>query len=474
MGMYGLKSLSGVFEGKIFGMPAPPVNVEPTPRGSGHGMPQMPSLGPMQRSINLAGKGKDIESKIFGSVRKNNILTTGKINNGVGVQRALAKQNMFFKPIVGNTEQLSWNRVRKQYGLSLFGDQDRDGTPNVFDCDPWDRKKQAVIHDMVKFKRVINTPGGKLEVYKSDYTPTDMPNGMGGAFRDQIPTSAGPLDVVDVQEYPDDMGAMPDQPMPMQPQGPSATDKVLSFLGRAGAGTLKGTAQAANALFGNPTPKNSPEYEEARIRGRQAGLEEINRRRILYEESRARQAALLQEAKRQGFRPGEAQQQITIDPYTGQPIMFMQQRKGKKTRNVAYPVYPGTIANPGLVPLSQPQNQSVFGQVAGQTREALIQGFGSYDQGSAKVRSGFAVTGGGPNTLVQASYIPQTQSYRDKVISAVGSQRDREALAQQSPMQGQSYPQTQQTVQGGVWSPYSRKPVTYTRGPYRKHTMQMQ
>ena len=33
-------------------------------------------------------------------------------------------------------------RINQQKGLSMFGDHDGDGSPNILDCDPYDKNKQ--------------------------------------------------------------------------------------------------------------------------------------------------------------------------------------------------------------------------------------------------------------------------------------------------------------------------------------------
>lgn len=64
-----------------------------------------------------------------------------------------------------NFENVAWKRMGGQKNLNLFGDIDNDKTLNIFDCAPYDRMKQAVVHKMVE------TPVGKLEQYKAGRRP---------------------------------------------------------------------------------------------------------------------------------------------------------------------------------------------------------------------------------------------------------------------------------------------------------------
>lgn len=73
-----------------------------------------------------------------------------------------------------NTEQIGWSRIALQKGLPMFGDRDKDKVLNVFDCNPYDRKKQALIDTLIK--RKVETPIGNLETYKTqdDTVPIEI------------------------------------------------------------------------------------------------------------------------------------------------------------------------------------------------------------------------------------------------------------------------------------------------------------
>jgi len=77
-----------------------------------------------------------------------------------------------FKNLNMNTEMIGWNRLNKQKGLSLFGDVDKDKVANIFDCKPFNRMEQGLVH---KLKRFVAGEGfteppetvGELEVYNN-------------------------------------------------------------------------------------------------------------------------------------------------------------------------------------------------------------------------------------------------------------------------------------------------------------------
>lgn len=64
------------------------------------------------------------------------------------------------KNIIKKPEKVAWSRLGKQKKINLFGDKDKDKLMNIFDCDPLNTKKQATYH------KVLNLLGGKG--YKED------------------------------------------------------------------------------------------------------------------------------------------------------------------------------------------------------------------------------------------------------------------------------------------------------------------
>jgi hypothetical protein len=50
-----------------------------------------------------------------------------------------------------SVERSSWNRMRQQKGLPMFGDMDKDRVPNILDCNPWDNQQQGFFHKLGNF-----------------------------------------------------------------------------------------------------------------------------------------------------------------------------------------------------------------------------------------------------------------------------------------------------------------------------------
>lgn len=65
-----------------------------------------------------------------------------------------SKKNLFNvevlarKGIIQRPDKVGWNRMKMQKGLSMFGDFDKDKVPNIFDCKPYDKMQQGLIHKL--------------------------------------------------------------------------------------------------------------------------------------------------------------------------------------------------------------------------------------------------------------------------------------------------------------------------------------
>jgi len=106
--------LSNVFGGKVPGLDAP---------------------------IDIKGSTSSIEADAFKAAG-----LTANASQIMGGDRLLRADPMGIGDLKFNTEKIGWTRMKKQEGLPLFGDIDRDRKLNVFDCEPYNRMKQAVAH----------------------------------------------------------------------------------------------------------------------------------------------------------------------------------------------------------------------------------------------------------------------------------------------------------------------------------------
>jgi len=58
------------------------------------------------------------------------------------------KLKSFWKPKVTKKKDLTWKQAKKRYPkLNPFGDADKDGVKNKFDCRPFNRRKQGFAHE---------------------------------------------------------------------------------------------------------------------------------------------------------------------------------------------------------------------------------------------------------------------------------------------------------------------------------------
>jgi len=101
----------------------------------------------------------DINAKISGAFAypKKNInfnFNGGALNKIKSTIGSSGNKPDFLKKL-GNPESVAVNRMSMGRGLSLFGDKDKDGLANVFDCNPLNVKKQAEYHDMIDIDDIV-------------------------------------------------------------------------------------------------------------------------------------------------------------------------------------------------------------------------------------------------------------------------------------------------------------------------------
>jgi hypothetical protein len=93
--------------------------------------------------------------------------------NGFSGFERNARQHIKMK----NPERIARNRIGNQRGLSMFGDYDGDGVANILDCKPKDFFKQGAVdrvrnllggRGFVDKPQPIQTPAGELEVFETE------------------------------------------------------------------------------------------------------------------------------------------------------------------------------------------------------------------------------------------------------------------------------------------------------------------
>lgn len=119
-------------------------------------------------------KLKPIKSNI-GTINKSKKTTKPNTNIkkvfSTGIQKANNFEGMLKSGIKTNLFQSAQKRTKAQVGLSMFGDYDKDGVPNIFDCDPRDFRKQAVIHSELGKMDTSTTIADKAEQNISESEP---------------------------------------------------------------------------------------------------------------------------------------------------------------------------------------------------------------------------------------------------------------------------------------------------------------
>jgi len=501
MGVYGLNSLNEVFEGKVPGLKIRSVRDIPPavslPKAAGATSPLGRSLGLFEKrslieekvfgkfkgkglmfesSLGSKGKGLMFESSLgskgkglmfessLGSKGKG-LLFEQKLGSKLGARRAVGFEEALFGSVNRNTEKLGWNRMKAQRGLSMFGDQDKDGTPNVFDCDPWDRKKQAVIDQALPGDTVrYGAPPEDVAAYQRDqydFTPASQPESKKGVISGIWQTAKGKV-VSDLERF-----GVIETPESRQAKQFQQMSK----------GILR--ANVARDIAQQQTLYESEKMRQDELRRQGVPFFVIDGKS--YTEYEARQLGLL--GTRGGYTSGGSGEVIEVG---GKQYTLGKGNKLKAVRGGVGgfgPRLPSSVQYVNQPPISGMERvwrgaTSALPPVSQQT-----------------VAEGLAVTGGGWGSLGQAAALPQqTDSYRNKVIALVGTQRQKEQLglsmATNPLMPGMapmpvipsgSAPPRQKVARaeyegpvgnppasGMTWSPYSKRWVRYPRGPYRK------
>lgn len=111
---------------------------------------------------NINRKNNQISNML--SMGKNNINTQDRLNQFLGKQ-SYNKTLKYEKKVKDNVnwqpEMTGWNRMDMQKKLNMFGDFDKDGVPNIFDCNPFDPNKQAKFHEWLKEKGIAAKEGAQ-------------------------------------------------------------------------------------------------------------------------------------------------------------------------------------------------------------------------------------------------------------------------------------------------------------------------
>ena len=435
-----MDSLSDIFGGKIRGMNTPMNKIENNISIGNMPKPQMKEFNLMEKgldiekklnqklnvldssSFNFKGKSFDIQKKIsnqfsmpsmspFGNKGKsfnmNNKMKMSTMNitpsfnykgkvpsfNYKGKVNEIEKKMRF--NINMGLEKVGTDRLNKQKGLSMFGDKDGDRVPNIFDCQPYDKTKQAFIH------KTLNLIKGRGFKEDEDVVQQNIE-----------PQQEGLDNVVEYEEG----NIVPPVDSALEI---SKTDSI-PFIDK--------VAQFGKTVGIIKTPEERLAIEKEKT-----------------ERLKFQNLADIEKAK------------ATAEAYKAS-IVRMPQPRRRQTYN-QYGQYYGQYYRQPRRPY---QDLGPFGGPLNDIEGGMRQ-FG-YDLSSG-------------TRAASPTYLANKISSLIGIGSGTGLGFSRMASGQpmfssQSQMQ-QPVPMQQPTQisQSRVYSPYSKKPVTYTRGPYRKNTM---
>ena len=378
-----------------------------------------------------------------GSVNKiEMMMSSGKVKKSgyrvekmmTGIDKEMNIDEKVFKNINMNTEMIGWNRLNKQKGLSLFGDIDGDKVANIFDCKPFDKMEQGLIH---KLKRFVAGEG---------FTePPPPPQKVGGleVYGEKI------IPKVEIYEQPKKKKFITVTQVPSKPK----------------MGVIKEAEEVAK----------TPWTEKAEKFGYAVGLLKTPEQRLEIEKRRVESAK------------ARTAEKIAIAKATPrQPPVVVRDRAGRMVRRVMpYPtreISPaqkasgvlGLAPSVGFMTPSYGMSGVGFGQMVSGRSPGIGGGFSqmmSSRSTGGKVGFDYMITGKemiespvlGAQPGVQPGVQPPPAAYP---ISSPGVQPSVPYGVQAQP----GYP----PQVAKKYSPYSKRQVEYTRGPYKKRTVVVQ
>ena len=367
-----------------------------------------------------------------------------------------------FKDAISNMEprqsnqldSFAFGNVMRQKDLSLFGDFDNDKKLNIFDCDPFDPSKQGKIHDFFK------AGGEKVKGFFSSSPQRDFM----------------------VQEKA--LLIRPDEPPRSQQDweatkrfGRAAVDKTGLALQVTGRGLKKFGKNVATGVGNVYQASGTPQYLKARQERLAAEGQII---------AQARAEAIKEAAKQKYLQKG----QQAFDKQMG------------RSQSPQWQYGPDRGWNFGQAPKSE------FGQLTSgfqtgvgsivpssyEQKVGLMTGFGGGGGFAAMTGLGNTGLGSGVGAAELLVSGKPSKSFAQKVYDTIGGKPPVEEVQyERAPQLIRSQPvQVQQSLpiqpipqrriqsqvvapsgpvqQGGmIYSPLSKRPVRYSRGPYEKH-----
>lgn len=413
--------------------------------------------------------------KFIGGVKsKNDSFNVGKFIGGV----KNTEGNFDISKIIGgsNTEKQGWNRMNMQNNLSMFGDFDRDGTQNIFDCNPFDKTKQAKIHSMARDKN--------LEVYSVEPEQTNdnyvelKPRGRITARQPQQlqqPMEEEPIIPENVPEVGyDDIptsGKQKQPQMEMVQEWTSKEEIPSTEVGYVNKPTIR--SKIGNTITG---------WGKETLSG--LGLVKSDKRKQIEKQGKEMQSEVIKLAQAEAIK--EITKAETKSQYNTRLKREIERRErmrdtnaftrgidslNKGTRGAAGSILGGLGAG-------NPLNQEAFSMALGERRGVAPMELVPSSSTSFQDKVNLSV-GGNKFSGNMEEQEPQ-QTYRQQEPQQTYRQPEQQTHRQPAPQQTYRQPARQQGPDtpppqpGMVWSEASSKWVTYTRGRYNKNSYPQQ
>lgn len=110
-------------------------------------------FGGKQSNVNNVFKNNTNVNNVLKNAFNTNKQTKANVNNKFNVS-SINNVNTKISSMLGNvkgTENIGWNRAKQQVGLNPTGDFDGDKLMNMLDCNPLDKNKQGPVHTLKTF-----------------------------------------------------------------------------------------------------------------------------------------------------------------------------------------------------------------------------------------------------------------------------------------------------------------------------------
>lgn len=379
------------------------------------------------------------------------------------------EQKMLFNRMI-HPEKIARTRLKTQKKLDLFGDYDKDGVMNIFDCRPKMKKWQGPF-DNNNNSNLPMVPEYPIEPYQE---PIEIP---AAEEEEEEPTTKVVTGVTEEESVEEPAENIVEAEYTIAGEEP-ATERIKKFVGQKvkDIGEILAVPEEAYAESEKePEIPSEPKPGVFRRAGEALGIvptaEQVAEREEL--------AGIRREARKEAV--AELEKQKIKDILTGekQKVKEEYRKEVYKTLGIApSPIYqaargvsrrPGRLARgmetlqTGVRTSTMTLSEGIGAALPGASQKITdLIGLGS---GRGLAMGYFSSTGRG----LQMGFLPgmeppvEMPTAPPSVIAPTPV-----TMAPSAPAPHPTYRRTVETTEGRIMSPYSKRPVRYTRGPYRK------